>query len=155
MANIVTTLFSDSAKTNALYPRTKASAVSDNDGNTLGNVAVCNYAVTENNVSPINVGIVLDLLWTNSSANANWNSQTIALNSTGYNLLLICCINKYDNVDYPVPFLIGKSSVHYGMAVNNYGRGVYATDTDVTFVNANNTASDRCIPYKIYGVRVG
>ena len=35
MASKVTTLFEDSAKTNALYPRTKVSAVSDGSGNGL------------------------------------------------------------------------------------------------------------------------
>ena len=39
MANKVTTLI-DVSTQDELYPRTKASAVSDNDGNSLGNIAV-------------------------------------------------------------------------------------------------------------------
>lgn len=38
MASKITTLFEDSAKTNALYPRTKQNAVSDADGNPLTEV---------------------------------------------------------------------------------------------------------------------
>ena len=104
-------------------------------------------------VDTVKVGLDIDLLWTNSSAGAVWPSQAVTLDSTGYSHLLVCCINSKNSVDYPVPFLIGKDSVHYGLMVGNYGRGVYATDTTVTFVDANNTATDRCVPYKIYGVR--
>lgn len=45
MANKVTTLI-DVSTQDELYPRTKASAVSDNNGNALGNLAVCNYTDT-------------------------------------------------------------------------------------------------------------
>lgn len=38
----ITTLFSDEAKTDALYPRTKFNAVSDDNGNILGTIAVLN-----------------------------------------------------------------------------------------------------------------
>lgn len=95
----------------------------------------------------------LDLLWTNASAGARWSSQAVTLDSTGYRLLLVCCINNMNSIDYPVPFLIGKDEIHYGMAINGYGRGCYASNSKVTFVDANTTATDRCIPYKIYGVK--
>ena len=38
MASKITTLFEDSAKTNALYPRTKVSAVSDANGDGLQSI---------------------------------------------------------------------------------------------------------------------
>lgn len=41
MANKITTLV-DTTNNDQLYPRTKASAVSDDDGNALGNIAVYN-----------------------------------------------------------------------------------------------------------------
>ena len=49
MANKVTTLI-DSTTNDQLYPRTKASAVSDDNGNTLGNVAVYNAVTVLDNV---------------------------------------------------------------------------------------------------------
>ena len=154
MANKVTTLI-DVNTQDELYPRTKASAVSDDDGNSLGNIAVCNYTTLSSSTGALEMNLKFTLLWTNAVANARWSAQTIQLDSSGYDSLLVCCINSYTSVDYPVPFLIGKNSIHYGMAVNNYGRGIYADDTQVTVVDANNTATDRCIPYKIYGVKVG
>ncbi len=49
MANKVTTLV-DSTTNDQLYPRTKASAVSDDDGNALGNVAVYNATTIIDNI---------------------------------------------------------------------------------------------------------
>jgi len=38
----IVTLYEDAAQTKAIYPRTKITAVSDENGNTLGNVAMFN-----------------------------------------------------------------------------------------------------------------
>ena len=51
-AGKVTTLFEDSAKTTELYPRTKTIAVSDSEGNSLGNVAVYNAINLDGTVNP-------------------------------------------------------------------------------------------------------
>lgn len=56
MASKVTTLYEDSAKTNALYPRTKVSAVSDNNGNALEALlnAKQNQLVSGTNIKTVN-----------------------------------------------------------------------------------------------------
>lgn len=105
------------------------------------------------NVSGKVATITLTSLWTNSSPSSNFSAQTISVNSSAYSMLCIACINSKNATDYPVPFFITKGSVHWGLSVNSYGRGVYATDTSVVFVDANTTAIDRCIPTKIYGVK--
>lgn len=92
-------------------------------------------------------------LWTNPNPSVRFEPQTIQVNSSGYTALMVCCLDNMNSVDYPVPFIIGKNSVHYGFMLHQYGRGVYADDTSVTFVNANNTATDRVVPYKIYGIK--
>lgn len=64
MASKVTTLFEDSAKTNALYPRTKVSAVSDNNGKALSQIIdEINPTITEDtlfNISGLQFHIVKD-----------------------------------------------------------------------------------------------
>lgn len=56
MASKITTFYEDSAKENALYPRTKVSAVSDNDGNGLEALlnAKQNQLVSGTNIKTIN-----------------------------------------------------------------------------------------------------
>ena len=51
----VTTLFEDSSKTVELYPRTKTSAVSDADGNTLGDLAVYNAITIGSGIGTLSV----------------------------------------------------------------------------------------------------
>lgn len=60
MASKVTTLFEDSAKTNALYPRTKVSAVSDGSGNGLDALLNGKQAtlVNQTNIKSVN-GVTL------------------------------------------------------------------------------------------------
>ena len=55
MSNTIQTIYTDSANTNALYPRTKTTAVSDNDGNVLGNVAVYNATILSSGVNTVTV----------------------------------------------------------------------------------------------------
>ena len=57
MAGKVTTLFEDSAKTQAIFPRTKASAVSDADNHPLGNVAVYSAETVASGVDEISIGV--------------------------------------------------------------------------------------------------
>lgn len=51
----IITLFEDSSKEKALYPRTKISAVSDGDGNTLGNVSLFNSDIISDASSTTNL----------------------------------------------------------------------------------------------------
>lgn len=95
MANKITTLYEDSAKTTALYPRTKTSAVSDNDGNTLGEVAVYHAQDLASGVKGVDLHLDMDLLWTNASPTSAFAAQTISIDYSLYNFLFI--VYEYAN----------------------------------------------------------
>lgn len=163
MANIVTTLFSDSAKTNALYPRTKTSAVSDNDGNTLGNIAVWNALDVASGVDTVKVGLDMDLLWTNSSPTTAFSAQTIAIDLSGYIMVYIEARWATDDAGK----LSAISRVGYGGYISAFynakqSRGFDVTSSGVQFYDAvygatatttMATNNSQSIPLRIYGIR--
>ena len=161
MSSKITTLFEDEAKTNALYPRTKASAVSDDNGNTLGNIATYGFTPVASGADPVKVGIDMDLLWTNSSPTSNFAAQTVALDLTEYSMVVVV-------------FKFTTTLSYYGMAIGvinglTYVGSIIQYDSDdqvrreftpsgsgVTFTDGRNKTgvnNTYCVPVYIYGVR--
>ena len=170
MSDTIQTIYTDSAKTDALYPRTKTTAVSDNDGNVLGNVAVYNATTLSSGVNTVKVGVDMELLWTNSSPTSSFSPQTVPLDLSDYKLVLVY-FKRTSSTDK-----FGSSLCHVGMASNGscppQGADATTMTTRCYSVNSNgiafengvysnhsgaNTSSyvdnNGCIPYKIYGIR--
>ena len=167
MANKITTLYEDSAKTTAIYPRTKASAVSDNDGNALGEVAVYHAQDLAGGVKGVDLHLDMDLLWTNAAPTSAFAAQTISLDLSNYTMILVkgkytAYTNSSDNgfgfgfilVGETGSFLVPPNQGTTGMKY----RITTVTTTGVTFgaggsdddSNPNNL---RCIPIEIYGIK--
>ena len=153
MANKVTTLI-DVNTQDELYPRTKASAVSDNDGNTLGNIAVWNALDVASGVNTVNVGLDMDLLWTNSAPTSSFSAQTIQLDLSGYALILITSENSVSFAENNVG---SKSQITYSSTSGQIRhRDFTVVTTGITFdagYGGSSTDNTNCRPYKIYGIR--
>lgn len=117
-------------------------------------------------VDTVELGIDMDLLWTNSSPTASFGAQTVSLDLTDYSYVYIecCMINTYTST-YIHAFIF---KVNTGLSYTMMGGGSYLMHRDatptlsgVTFGSGYNvntygtdTASDyRMIPLKIYGIR--
>lgn len=118
-----------------------------------------------NNIYPIayvNGGVKIDLLWTNPSPTQNFNAQTLSLDSTGYDMLMITAKNVpgggvyYNNLIYK-----GMTEQQFIASFSSDGvdrRGITSvTDSSIVFntgyVNATSGAG-YAIPYKIYGIKL-
>ena len=120
MANKVTTLI-DVSTQDELYPRTKASAVSDNDGNSLGNIAVWNALNVASGIETLKVGLDMDLLWMNADPYAPFESQTINLGG----------VSSHSSV--LIQSLIGSNSTYQAEQIVYYGTGVICTVNGRTY----------------------
>lgn len=104
-------------------------------------------------------------LWVNSSPSSNFAAQTIQIDLSGYNFIIVR--GKYGTGDSATDanFLfpnanrmqalvaVGTSGeLKYG-GNNNYARGITVTTTGVTFAAATASANQYCIPLSIYGVK--
>ena len=165
MASKVTTLFEDSAKQNALYPRTKVSAISDNSSNSLQQlldakqddlIAGSGITISGANISSYTD---MDLLWTNASPSSSWTAQTISINYTDYVFLLIeansdtsITPNAYNSQTAIIdPNRININQIIYQSYNGDSGirwNGVLCNSDKTTL-----TIKGNGIPYKIYGVR--
>ena len=162
MANKITTLL-DSNNSDQLYPRTKFAAVSDDDGNLLGNIASYNGVDVLNDVEALDIGVGMELLWTNASPTSSFAAQTIAVNLSGYGLVLITYMMRTSINDILASPI---TPVGYGgmMATKNTGlanlrfRYFVSSVSGVRVEPATGTGgttveNDFCIPYQIYGVK--
>lgn len=161
MAGQVTTLFSDSAKQNELYPRTKTSAVSDANGNTLGDLAVYNAFTIISGVNPISVGVSIDLLWENSSPTANFPAQTIQMNLNDYQIVIVYA-RRSTSATYVVVAvcIVGQSSILQQVSLPNYAsimhRFFSVSTSGITFQNGGDQSGDNngyIIPIAVYGFK--
>lgn len=165
MAGQVTTLFSDSAKTNELYPRTKTSAVSDANNHTLGDLAVYNAQTVASGVGALYLGLDMDLLWENENPTSNFSAQTISLNLSNYNLIYVIYYRGTD-VTYTVSQLIKKNisvsdmvgsfnagKIRLRSAKANDGGVMFESGTNYSSYGSGSTDNSVVIPYRIYGIR--
>lgn len=163
MSTRITTLFEDEANTNALYPRTKASAVSDDDGNVLGNMATYNMTDVASGVDQLHVGIDMELLWTNSSPTSAFAAQTVALDLSDYSLFLLIYKGYHTNdVYFSYLGTINMSARLSCMTDISRFRDITVTSGGIqfgtakkytTYGGASTDDNDHIVPYKIYGVR--
>ena len=160
----VTTLFEDSAKTVELYPRTKTSAVSDSDGNTLGDVAVWNALNVVSGVNAVKVGVDMDLLWENENPTSSFTSQSVSLDLSEYNLIYIY-FYPVNTETYRASSIIRVGEINQLLSVGSSymrRRTVDATDiSKITFgggtylgtISTWSSSDASCVPNQIYGIR--
>ena len=114
-------------------------------------------------VDTVKLGIEMELLWTNSSPTASFSAQTITLDLSEYQAVII--IFRWDNAtsEYLERFYAKGNSV---VITESFARGTYGvtgryinniTNSGVEFGNGiqNSWASNNnnMIPYQIYGIR--
>jgi len=126
MANKVTTLVDASDNTTQLYPRTKASAVTDDNGNALGSVAVYNAQTVLSGVDTVIVAIVID---ENTVYETEIDSQHLRMGVDTSNILHNASASSYTAtqdcwVFAPIGNTFSNSSVTYvnGQTVNFGGK---------------------------------
>lgn len=165
MANKVTTLI-DVSTQDELYPRTKASAVSDADGNTLGNIAVWNAIDVASGVDTVKVGIDMDLLWENGNPTSVFAGQTIQLNTSDYSTLRFLVLVSGEDADY-IYYDTTNDGKHFlfDSIFRSYlvQRDVMATQSSIVFTDCylasafgstrGSSNNNYLKPYQIYGIR--
>lgn len=117
-----------------------------------------------NNVYPLAIasgGAKMDLLWTNPNSTASFDAQTLALDLSGYSLLVFVLRDFTGRIYYNADIAI-KSS--YPQWINaqfsdyHYERQVTITDSGITFSTGyRNMASfggTVCVPVEIYGMKM-
>ena len=106
----------------------------------------------------------MKLLWTNPSPNTSFSEQTISLNLSSYNGIILSANNSYVGTNYQTYIIcnIGESSAIFGNAPNggyeSYScRHFNITETGVHFSNCtwggNTSYNINAIPYKIFGFK--
>lgn len=170
MASKITTLFEDSAKTNALYPRTKQNAISDADGNPLTEVGFYTSETVGNGVDNVKVAFDMNLLWTNPSPTSSFSPQTVSLDLTEYKMAYIVWRTSIDATSHHdttslVDGLVRESVNRNGATTSQYGLSwrTYTVSSQsvvfdeghqqTAFSNQTGVENNRMIPYKIYGIR--
>ncbi len=115
------------------------------------------------NELPVGGSLKADLLWTNPSPSADFTPQTVSLDLTDYNAVLIYCDqNSYNHAAYGI-LLKGKTDtgvytyLSYGRRF--HGRTAYMTDSGVVFAEggdggSGNTSNTACIPHYIWGIKL-
>lgn len=117
------------------------------------------------------------LLWTNSAPSSNFAEQTISLALSNYDMIEVTYLS-WAGFNYlnPVMLVPLSGSSDFAIMTSSSGtdgfyagypyfmaRSFYATPTGVTFQNGTGgwhggvwtTRNDCCIPWKIYGIKVG
>jgi len=104
----------------------------------------------------------IDLLWQNSSPTSNFSAQTVSINLSGYDrLLLVFVMMKSGDDSYCQGFIVDKSHTKWtcgGLYQNTYvSRLVDVSDSGVTFGSgyASSTSNQSAvIPNEIYGIKL-
>lgn len=162
----ITTLYGDSAKTEALYPRTKVSAVSDGDNRSLEEIIddltlTGGEKITISNNAVNWDGIGRTTLWTNADSSSSFSPQLISLDLSSYSYVIvvfrilgtgsenasfICMPNGYDMI-----------ALVENMSSTNVRKRLFnAKSTGVQFYDARDNGSvsnDVMIPRFIYGIK--
>jgi len=166
MPSYIKTLFEDENHTNAIYPRTKASAVSDNEGNALGNMATMNAQDVLGGIGTIIPALEMDLLWTNPNPTSDFAGQTLSLDLTNYAMVLVLSnANRTDDkyVSCTSTFVVkGVKAKLLNYEKRFEFRTLNATNSSIVFSDNTNistyngsatTDNGWNIPYKIYGIK--
>ena len=98
-----------------------------------------------------------ELLWTNPAPNNSFPAQTLSIDLSNYESIVISCIDNSEDFE-ATSTIISKAKGGHAMAYNRtwaFYRNVTITDTSITFGIGHGNNGDnasRCIPTKIYGV---
>ena len=98
------------------------------------------------------------LLWTNDSPTNGFSAQTVSANLTDYNLVYISFFTRaYSDKGIYDSRIITKNTkfnlLSFDLDGNRKYRGVTATNSGITFDSGRST--DDCVPYQIYGLKIG
>lgn len=151
--SMITTIYKDKEKTNALYPITKTRAIFDDDNVNL-----------EQRLNEA-LKLQMDLLWTNASPTSTFAPQMISLDLNDYKAIVIT--TNTTNIDWQVSrdqiFVINsEKKVLYGGYDKNSFRYFTISATGIVFetgyfqssYGTSKTANDDLsTPYKIYGIK--
>jgi len=115
-----------------------------------------------NNIYPIAYaagGVKMDLLWTNPAPTSNFAAQTVSLDLSEYDLLLIAISYglSMDSLSYNIMPIGQTANLNVIKLEAQASRFVTATTSGVTFQGGyvNNTASTSAgIPCYIYGIKM-
>lgn len=166
----IKTLYTDKALTEALYPRTKFNAVSDDNGNVLGNIGTLNIKDVASGLDAIEIkggGVKVDLLWTNPSPESAFDAQTINLELNKYDIIAVTSRRAYDTTSNNVStnFFIKNVGEICTCMVPEHVAGYFTAraftvnENSLTFMNGTNsyspsgTSNVNCIPIRIYGIK--
>lgn len=104
-------------------------------------------------------------LWVNSSPSANFAAQTIQLDLSEYDFIIVrgksITSDSATDANFIFPantrmqalIAIGTSGELKFGGNNNYSRSITVSTTGVTFAAATSSANNYCIPLSIYGVK--
>lgn len=107
-------------------------------------------------------GATFDLLWTNSSYTSAFAAQTVSLDLSAYDAVLIVFLANTTDLDRQSSMIVLKNGYQHILCTMYAGgtalrtRYVTATDSGVTFAGGyNNTSAGNGnnVPYKIYGIK--
>lgn len=98
------------------------------------------------------------LLWTNPNPTNGFSAQTLTLDLSKYDLIFISYYTRaYSDRGFYHSIMISKNTKFYMYSFDLDGnrkfRDVTATDTGINFGTPN--SSEACMPYQIYGIRIG
>ena len=128
ISGVIKTLFSDHKKTQAIFPRTKVSAVSDDNGVGLG-------ALLDDIKSS---AIQMTLLWENASPSSYFNAQTISLDLSEYDEVQVY-FNIHGNYLRLFPFTLPVGSS--GHVTNDQGTSLETTSQWCQYIERDMTVS--------------
>ena len=124
-----------------------------------------NSLLGSGNINILPAGVTLDLLWTNANPASAFSAQTISVDLTDYNILVLTC--DVSNVFHKhIDFLLIKDLHEYSLAGSldvNFRRIISnITDSGIAFDDAGRyatyggtatTDNILMIPYKLYGLK--
>lgn len=115
------------------------------------------------NLEALSGGMQMDLLWTNPDPTETFSAQTVSLDLSLYDLVLVRASVYYTSVAY-VPEVVGRIGERITLIapvwINSADTGVayrYAniTSTGVSFETAqHSTDNEHAIPQEIYGIKL-
>lgn len=143
----------------------QAAAVTQDDDNTYFAVPEAAYYDKNSKIATANSNLGAKLLWTNDNPSSNFPGQTITLDLTNYDgviiefnvaksvnsLLTRAYITKNDNSQY-----LSVGGLYNPSNAKSRGRTISVNNNGITLGNGYTDATDNgaCIPIKIYGVHL-
>ena len=103
----------------------------------------------------------IDLLWTNPNPDSSFAAQTVSIDLSSYDAILVQMRNVYNGGIRGMGIVL-KESINHSVGVfgtsetKTFRRSVNASDTGVTFgagYNGENSSSNAAIPLLIYGIK--